>query len=113
MEFICRFHDGDELRRVRELMSSKGIPTFAPRVEGKRMGEQWALFACINEQADDVRILLQDPGHEPAFRVNAEEFEAMLVHEDTSLLTRWATTIAVTVFVLFALLMLVVVRTAS
>ena len=48
MEFICRFHDGDELKRVRHLLASKGIPTFAPLVERPRMGEQWVLFACIN-----------------------------------------------------------------
>ena len=110
MEFICRFHDGDELRRVRDLLLAKGVPTFAPRVEGKRMGEQWALFACINEQADDVRRLLCDPTHEPANQDDAKAFEAMLVHEDTTLLARWATVIAIGVFVGSAALMLLVVR---
>ncbi|WP_396616835.1 hypothetical protein ACHZ97_04515 [Lysobacter soli] len=113
MEFICRFHDGDELHRVRELLSSKGIPTFAPRVEGRRMGAQWALFACINEQADDVRRLLHDPTHDPAFKVDAKAFERMLEHQDTSLLTRWATVVAIVVFALFALLMLAMVRINS
>ncbi|MDR0183414.1 hypothetical protein [Lysobacter arvi] len=113
MEFICRFHDGDELNRVRELLSSKGIPTFAPRVEGRKMGAQWALFACINEQADDVRKLLHDPAHDPAFKVDAKAFERMLEHPDISLLTRWATAVAIVVFVLFALLMLAVVRLSS
>lgn len=110
MEFICRFHDGDELRRVRELLSSKGIPTFAPLVERPRMGEQWALFVCINEQADDARRLLRDPTHEPAVRVNAKEFEAMLEHHDTSLLTRGATFVAIAVLVAFSLLVLLVWR---
>ena len=112
MEFICRFHDGDELKRVRHLLASKGIPTFAPLVERPRMGEQWALFACINEQADDVRKLLRDPTHEPALSVDAQAFEAMLEHPDTSLLTRYATAIAMTVFVLFALLMWLMMRYA-
>ncbi|NUO77060.1 MAG: hypothetical protein HOQ32_13710 [Lysobacter sp.] len=69
MEFICRFHDADELQRVRGLLRSKGIPTFAPQVEPRRMGAQWTLFVYLNEQADDARRILRDPGHQPAHPV--------------------------------------------
>ncbi|RDY65986.1 hypothetical protein [Lysobacter soli] len=103
MEFIRRFHDSGDLADVRELLRSKGIPTHvAPG--GGRSPSFWALFCCINEQADDVRRLLHDPSHEPSLKVDAEAFEAMLEHTDTSLLTRYATVVATVVFVLFAFL---------
>lgn len=75
MEFICRFHDGEALSEARERLRMKGIPSFAPEVEPRRMGSQWALFVYLPEQADDARQLLRDPDHEPALRVDATAFE--------------------------------------
>lgn len=99
-----RFHDKGDLSATRALLRSKGIPTHvAPG--GGRSPSFWALFCCINEQADDARRVLHDSSHEPTLQVDAEAFEAMLDHPDTSLLTRYATMVAIVVFVLFALLM--------
>jgi len=102
MEFICRFHHVEELSRVRALLRSKGIPTFSPAVESHRMGAQWALFVCINEQADDARRIIRDPSHEPSLAVNAEEFEAALETADHRLIARWATVTLLAVAALFA-----------
>lgn len=102
MEFICRFHDADELHRVRELLRTKGIPTFSPSVEHRGLGSQWALFVCLNEQAEDARRLIRDPNHEPGLAVDAAEFEDALESPDQSTLTNWATIIAVAVLAGFA-----------
>lgn len=105
MEFICRFHDADELQRVRGLLRSKGIPTFAPQVESRRMGEQWALFVYLNEQADDARRILRDPGHEPAHPVDAVEFEAALPKTpDEGLFAKQLTILGAVVVVAFVAL---------
>lgn len=78
MEFICRFHDGEALSEARERLRKKGIPSFAPEVEPRKMGSQWALFVYLPEQADDARRLLRDPDHEPAVRVDATAFETAI-----------------------------------
>lgn len=109
MEFIRRFHDPDDLDRLRERLRDKGIPTYVAQ-GGSRAARFWSLFACIDEQADDARRVLRDPAHEPAYKVDAKAFEATLQHQDTSLLARWATIVAIAVFLGFAALMLLVVR---
>ena len=101
MEFICRFHDSDELHRVRSLLRSKGIPTFAPQVEGRRLGHQWALFVCLNEQAEDARRIIRDPGHKPALSVDAAAVERDLEPPDQGHIVKWATIAAVVVLVGF------------
>lgn len=78
MEFIARFHDAGTLLRLRSLLRSKGIPTYAPEVESRRLGEQWTLFVLLDAQADDARRLIRDPEHEPAMRVDADEIEARM-----------------------------------
>lgn len=115
MEFIGRYHDGDELMRVRDLLHRKGIPTYASLVEGWRMGEQWALFVHINEQADDARRVLEDPRHEPANIVDMQAFEDALREQsaDTSLIARGATWVGVGVAIAFALVVLVYGRALS
>lgn len=75
MQFICRFHDKDALAEARSRLRGKGIPSFAPEVESRRMGSQWALFVCLPEQAEDARRLLRDPDHEPVYRVDAAAYE--------------------------------------
>jgi hypothetical protein len=110
MEFICRFHDGTELARIRDLLRSKGIPTFEKSVESRRLGAQWALFVCLNDQAEDARRIIRDPTHEPSLSVDAEEFERALESPDQSLLIKWSTIMAVAVIVGFAGLVYVVLR---
>ena len=97
MQYLARFHDGDELRRVRALLRSKGIPTHEQEVETRKMGEQWALYACLAEQAEDALLIMRNPKHEPAVRVAVEPFEKALANPDTGLLTRWITICALVV----------------
>jgi hypothetical protein len=102
MEFICRFHHSEELTRVRALLRSKGIPTFSPAVEPRRMGAQWALFVCLNEQAEDARRIIRDPSYVPSLAVNAEEFEATLETPDQGSLTKWVTITGLVVLAVFS-----------
>lgn len=101
MEFICRFHDGEALSEARERLRKKGIPSFAPEVEPRRMGSQWALFVYLPEQADDARQLLRDPDHEPALRVDATAFETAVeqakVDPSDKSFVRWVTIVGAVV----------------
>ena len=99
MEYIARFHDRDELARVRHLLRTKGIPTYVEAVESRRLGEQHALFVCLSEHVDDALRIIRDPGHRPAYPVDAAAFEQALESPDTSLLTKWATLLAAGVVV--------------
>ena len=104
MEFICRFHDADELARVRQLLRSKGIPTHVMNAESRRLGEQWAMYACLGEQAEDARRVIRDPQHEPALQVNPVDFERAMASGDDKLLVRWSTIILVAVARAFVVL---------
>ena len=100
MQFICRLHDQGELQRVRDLLRSKGIATYAPSVEPRRMGSQWALFVYLDAQAEDARRIIRDPRHEPDLVVDAVRVERELANpEPSGALARWATVIALTVLV--------------
>ena len=104
MEFIGRFHDVGKLAELRHLLRSKGIPTLQTQVEGSRMGKQWVLFVCINEQADDARRILHDSGHMPVVSVDAARFERALDNPDLRLITKWVTIVLGAVIAVFAAL---------
>jgi hypothetical protein len=97
MRYIARFHDAQELARVRGLWRSKGIPTHQAQVEHRRIGEQWGLYVCIPEQVEDALRLIRDPDHEPALSVDAAAFEQALQGQDQALLVRLATLTALVV----------------
>lgn len=84
MRHLARFHDPDELARVRALLREKGVPTWANTVESRRLGWQGALSVCIDEQLDDALRLLRDPAHP----VDAEAFERALAADGSTLLVR-------------------------
>ncbi|MGN6153755.1 MAG: hypothetical protein ACTHOH_17380 [Lysobacteraceae bacterium] len=89
MRYLARFHDRNELARMRALLRSKGVPTWATTVESRRLGWQGTLHVCVDEQLDDALRLLRDPDHEPAHPVDAEAFErAMTEGDGTDLLLR-------------------------
>ena len=91
MRYVARFHDSQELSRVRGLLRSKGIPTHQQQVESARMGEQWALYVCLPEQTEDAVKLMRDPQYEPAAPVNASKFEKAVLVPDQALLVRLST----------------------
>ena len=91
MRYVARFHDAQELGRVRGLLRSKGIPTHQQQVESARMGEQWALYVCLPEQMEDALKLMRDPLYEPATQVDAAEFEKAVLVPDQALLVRLST----------------------
>ena len=84
MQYLARFHDRDELARVHTLLRSKGVPTWAETVEGRRLGWQGTLHVCIDAQRDDALHLLRDPDHAPAHPVDAEAFEHAMAQGDGS-----------------------------
>jgi hypothetical protein len=86
MRYLARFHDRDELARVRALLRAKGVPTWATTVEHRRMGWQGTLHVCLDEHVDDALRLLRDPTHVPAHPVDAEAFERALAQGDGSAL---------------------------
>lgn len=86
MHYLARFHDRDELARMRALLRSKGVPTWATTVESRRLGWQGTLHVCVDEQLDDALQLLRDPDHEPAHPVDAEAFERAMAQGDGSAL---------------------------
>jgi hypothetical protein len=104
MEFITRFHDADTLARVCQLLREKGIPTFQQKAEGRRMGHQWALFACLDEQAEDARRVIHDPRHEPELAVDAIAFEHAIAEsgEGLGLVLKWSLIIGAAVIAGFA-----------
>lgn len=90
MKYIARYYDGDTLLRARQLLRDKGIATHVVQEESRRLGEQWALFVCLNAQAEDALRLLRDPAHQPATRIDAAAFERHMATADLQLLTRAA-----------------------
>ena len=86
MRHLARFHDRDELARVRALLRGKGVPTWATTVERRRLGWQGTLHVCLDEHLDDALRLLRDPDHEPAHPVDAEAFERAMAEGDGSVL---------------------------
>lgn len=86
MRYLARFHDRDELARIRALLRAKGVPTWATTVESRRLGWQGTLHVCVDEQLDDALRLLRDPAHVPAHPVDAEAFERALAEGDASAL---------------------------
>ncbi|QSX79403.1 hypothetical protein [Agrilutibacter solisilvae] len=105
MEFIARFHDPDELARVRHLLRSKGIPTYVRGIEGRSMGTQDALFACLNHQAEDARRVIHNPDFEPAHPVDAREVERAMENADYRVILKWAIVVLGLVALLFGALM--------
>lgn len=95
MEYLCRLHDFGEYTRVRALLRRKGIPVHSVLVEGPRLGVQWALFVCLDEQLDDALRLLRDPEHVPRVSVDAAAFEKALDVPVDDRLAEWATVVAV------------------
>lgn len=88
MRLLARFHDPEELDRVRALLRQKGVPTWANRIEGRRLGWQAVLHVCLDEQLDDALRLLRDPAHVPAHPVDAEAFERAMAVDGSGLLVR-------------------------
>lgn len=88
MRHLARFHDRDELARVRALLRQKGVPTWAHTIEGRGLGWQAALQVCLDDQLDDALRLLRDPDHEPAHPVDAEAFEQAMATDGSGLLVR-------------------------
>jgi hypothetical protein len=60
-----------ECAQIRELLASRGIPTFF----STRFRARGVLFICLNEQFDDALALLKNPEHEVARPVDIEEFQ--------------------------------------
>lgn len=92
MRYIARLYDQEELRRVRALLRSKGVPTYVTTVQSSRMGLEMALYVCIDAQAEDALKILRDPTHRPAAPVDAEAFEKAIGGGDTmSIVVKYAT----------------------
>lgn len=102
MEFIARLHDRATMAELRGRLRAKGIPTHESAMEGRVMGYQSALFVCLAEQAEDARRLIKDPGHEPAFRVDAEAFERALLEQDSRQVAKLVTVTGMIVVVAVA-----------
>ena len=103
MKYIARLYDYDELLRIRELLHSKGIPTYEMKIGGARSGgEAWALYVCLSEHLEDALQILRDPSHEPANPVDATAFEEAVLSQDTRLLTKLATIALLVALPLFA-----------
>lgn len=86
MQYLARFHDRDELARMRALLRSKGVPTWTTTVESRRLGWQGTLHVCVDAQLDDALQLLRDPDHAPAHPVDAAAFERAMAQGDGSAL---------------------------
>jgi hypothetical protein len=72
MKSLGCFEDPDERERVRDLLASRGIPTYWIRTYRSVHG---MLFVCINEQFDDALALLKNPNHEVVQPVDVAEFD--------------------------------------
>ena len=91
MEYIARFSDQKELIRVRQLLRSKGIPTHAQTLEGRRLGWYAALYVCMPEHVDDALKIIRNHSHKPADPVDAEAFEKAIESSDMTLLAKLVT----------------------
>jgi hypothetical protein len=72
MKSLGYFEDAEERERIRDLLASRGIPTYWTRTYRSVRG---MLFVCINEQFDDAMAVLKNPDHEVAQPVDVAEFE--------------------------------------
>jgi hypothetical protein len=66
------FGNSAECSEVRELLASRGIPSYW--AVGFRL-YRGPLFVCINDQYEDALAVLKNPGHIVSQPVNVEEFE--------------------------------------
>ena len=81
------FEDSDERERIRDLLASRGIPTYWAKTYRSVRG---MLFVCINEQFDDALAVLKNPNHEVAQPVDVAEFERRAKTEGLSSILRGA-----------------------
>jgi len=72
MKSLGSFGNSAECAEIRDLLASRGIPTFLATGYRARRG---TLFVCINEQFDDALAVLKNPEHEVAQPVDVAEFE--------------------------------------
>ena len=72
MKSLGFFNDSSECEQIRDLLASRGIPTFLATSYRARRG---ALFVCIDAQFDDALAVLKNPEHEVAQPVDVEEFQ--------------------------------------
>jgi len=72
MKSLGNFSNSAECAEIRDLLASRGIPTYL--ATGYR-ASRGALFVCINEQFEDALAVLKNPEHEVAQPVDVAEFE--------------------------------------
>jgi len=72
MKSLGSFGNSAECAEIRDLLASRGIPTYLAM--GYR-ASRGALFVCINEQFEDALAVLKNPEHEVAQPVDVAEFE--------------------------------------
>ena len=69
---LGEFGRTDECEQIRDLLASRGIPTYLSTGFKASRG---ALFVCINEQYEDALAVLKNPEHVVANPVDVSEFE--------------------------------------
>lgn len=71
MKSLGEFNHSTECSQIRELLASRGIPTYWNPGFG---GACAPLFVCIDEQYNDALALLKNPEHTVAHPVDVKEF---------------------------------------
>ena len=77
MEFLVAAYTEEVAAEIKDLLDSKGIPTYAV---AERMGRVSGhvrctrVFVCLNNQLQDARAVLKDPEHVVTDPVDAQEY---------------------------------------
>jgi len=72
MKSLGVFGRTTEVEQIRELLTSRGIPTY--QLGGFKAGARGPLFVCINEQYEDALAVLKNPEHVVANPVDVAQF---------------------------------------
>lgn len=79
MRLLFQSHDLQELHGAKDLLEANGIPAFVSFQDSQTalpLGNGMGLWVYLNEQADDARKLLEDPGHRVEQRIDVRAFHA-------------------------------------
>ena len=74
MKALTEVFDPGELRRITELLHSKGIPTISEGMGTWRGKYRRLVMVCLDDQFDDAVTILKFPSHTPKLQVSVDAF---------------------------------------
>ena len=86
MRLLFQSHDLQELHGAKDLLEANGIPAFVSFQDSQTalpLGNGMGLWVYLNEQADDARKLLENPGHRVEQPIDVQAFRAEIERQQS------------------------------